>query len=514
MVLCVVFGCSKRSGRDKDVSFFRIPKVIYNKGDRTQQLSRRRRDGYLAAISRLGLTEKILKNDRVCSKHFVSGKPADLLEDTSPDWLPSLNLGHSKSRLLAKATERWERRKARQGVPVRQGVAERQEAAQTLFLSASIQADTVSCSSASKSLVINSMTNNPQEEQNETILTGDCVEPKNTEDVSTQTSTDLKIDSSIQTEDQNVQCCKQNPISNFFSENALQKDELVQFYTGLPNLKVLKAVFTLIVPVISADFNSKLGQFQEFIIVLMKLRLNCQVQDLAYRSGVAVSTVSRIFLKWITAMYHRLKPLILWPDRDALTKTVPTCFLDSFGKRVAVILDCFEVFLERPSNLYARACTWSSYKHHNTVKILLGITPQGTICYVSETWGGRVSDKFITEHCGILNKLTPGDVVLADRGFDISDSVGLMQATLHIPAFTKGKGQLSALEVHETRKIANVRIHVERVIGTVRQKYSILQSTLPIQYVNKRKGNCPTIDMIVHVCCALCNVCESVVPFD
>ena len=135
------------------------------------------------------------------------------------------------------------------------------------------------------------MTNNPQEEQNETILTGDCFEPKNTEDVSTQTSTDLKIDSSTQTEDQNVQCCKQNPISNFFSENALQKDELVQFYTGLPNLKVLKAVFTLIVPVISADFNSKLGQFQEFIIVLMKLRLNCQVQDLAYQSGVVVSTV-------------------------------------------------------------------------------------------------------------------------------------------------------------------------------------------------------------------------------
>ena len=98
---------------------------------------------------------------------------------------------------------------------------------------------------------------------------------------------------------------------------------------------------------------------------------------------------------------------------------------------------------------------------------------------------------------------------MADRGFDISDSVGLMQATLHIPAFTKGKGQLSALEVHETRKIANLRIHVERVIETVRQKYSILQSTVPI-----KKRNCPTIDMIVHVCCALCNVCESVVPFD
>jgi len=58
-------------------------------------------------------------------------------------------------------------------------------------------------------------------------------------------------------------------------------------------------------------------------------------------------------------------------------------------------------------------------------------------------------------------------VILADRGFDISESVGAMQATLHIPAFTRGKSQLSALEVEETRKIANVRIHVEKMIDVV-----------------------------------------------
>ena len=145
----------------------------------------------------------------------------------------------------------------------------------------------------------------------------------------------------------------------------------------------------------------------------------------------------------------RLCHLILWPDCDALMKTMPACFQASFGKTVAIIIDCFEVFLERPSNLHARACTWSSYKHHNTVKVLLGITPLGVISYVSEAWGGRVSDKYIIEHCGMLNHLIHGDVVLADRGFDIFDSIGTMHAQLHIPAFTKGKTQLSALEVHE-----------------------------------------------------------------
>ena len=49
------------------------------------------------------------------------------------------------------------------------------------------------------------------------------------------------------------------------------------------------------------------------------------------------------------------------------------CFQYAFGKKVTVVIDCFEVFIERPSNLLARAQTFSSYKHHNTVKVLIGI---------------------------------------------------------------------------------------------------------------------------------------------
>lgn len=63
--------------------------------------------------------------------------------------------------------------------------------------------------------------------------------------------------------------------------------------------------------------------------------------------------------------------------------------------------------MEQPSNLHARACTWSTYKHHNTVKVMLGIPPQGVISFVSETWDGCVSDKCITENSGILDKLLP-----------------------------------------------------------------------------------------------------------
>ena len=214
-------------------------------------------------------------------------------------------------------------------------------------------------------------------------------------------------------------------------------------------------------------------------------------------------------------MDTQLQPLIIWPDRDVLQKTMPACFQESFGKKVVVIIDCFEIFVDQPSNLSARASTWSNYKHKNTAKVLLGITPQGVISFVSESWGGCASDKYITEHCGILSKLLPGDVVLADRGFDIAEAVGMMQAQLHFPAFTKGKQQLSALEVENTRTIVNVRIHVERVIGSVRQRYTILQGTVPIDFLISREGEeIPLIDRMIRVCCALNNLCDSVIPFD
>ncbi len=72
---------------------------------------------------------------------------------------------------------------------------------------------------------------------------------------------------------------------------------------------------------------------------------------------------------------------------------------------------------------------------------------------------------------------------------------------------------MSRIEVEQTRQIANVRIHVERVIGNMRQKYSILSSTQPIDFVNSN-DQVTALDKIVCVTSALINMCDSVVPFD
>ena len=76
------------------------------------------------------------------------------------------------------------------------------------------------------------------------------------------------------------------------------------------------------------------------------------------------------------------------------------------------------------------------------------------MCFISDGWGGRVSDKHLTENSNLLSHLTPGDTILADRGFDIKESIGLYCATVAIPNFTRGKKQLIGIEVEQSRHIA------------------------------------------------------------
>ena len=89
----------------------------------------------------------------------------------------------------------------------------------------------------------------------------------------------------------------------------------------------------------------------------------------------------------------------------------------------------------------------------------------------------------------------------------------MAMAEIKIPPFTKGKKQLDKVDIDSSRELSLVRIHVERIIGVLKQKYTILQNILPISLITDNKdNNMSTIDKIVKVCCACVNLCPSVVP--
>jgi len=299
------------------------------------------------------------------------------------------------------------------------------------------------------------------------------------------------------------------------NEKTLQNnDKKVNVLTGLQTFSLLMALFNVVAPYLKPK--SSLTLFQQYMLTLMKLRMNFSFEFLAYYFGVDPTTVSRIFKRCIDVMYSRLVPsLVIWPDRESLRKSLPYAFRNSTFEKTVCIIDCFEIFIEKPRNLLASAQCYSTYKSHHTMKYLIAICPQGSISFISNGWGGRTSDKFITEHSNFLTHLLPGDLVLADRGFNVRESIRTHQAELKIPAFTRGKKQLDPVDLESTRCLASLRIHIERVIGVLRQKYTTLQSIIPIVFTDiDRENDVTYLDKgMVKVCCALTNVSESVVPF-
>lgn len=139
--------------------------------------------------------------------------------------------------------------------------------------------------------------------------------------------------------------------------------------------------------------------------------------------------------------------------------------------------------------------TFSTYKNHNTYKALVGISPSGAITFVSQLF---LSDKQLTRKSGLLDLLEHGDSIMADQGFNIQDDVTLLGVLVNIPPFlTKGKSQFDASELVETRRIASLRIHVERAMERIKN-YHILDKTIPSSLTN-------VAEEIFTVCAILSN---------
>ena len=143
-------------------------------------------------------------------------------------------------------------------------------------------------------------------------------------------------------------------------EDVLKNDDKkVKYYTGLPSYALLKVAFDFVcenIPKAIPISSCKLSPFKQFIMTLMKLRHNFGDTDLAYHFNVDKSTVSRYFSKWLELLYVKLSFMILWPDRDDLLKTMPLEFRRHF-RQCVIIIDCFEIFIERPTALLPRAQT-------------------------------------------------------------------------------------------------------------------------------------------------------------
>jgi len=304
-------------------------------------------------------------------------------------------------------------------------------------------------------------------------------------------------------------CFLQKEIENLKKENLFLKnhpfgyhslesdDKLFEFYCG-----VSKSMFDIIVDLCSkVNFSyyyswnvAKFCLKDQILMTFIKLRLNLAYPDLAFRFKTSESTIGNIILTLISVLHEILYVNLMntVPSQNKNQNCLPQCFNNFQNCRIT--LDCTEISCDIPKSLLDQKLTYSSYKHKNTLKGLIGVALNGVITYASKLYPGSTSDKKIVGHCGVLNILHPGDLVLADKGFLISDLMP-PETFLNIPPFLMSP-QFTPSEVLKTKSIARARIHVERVMVRLK-KFKILTHIPKALYTKS--------SLVFQLCAALVN---------
>ena len=310
MVICAVLKCGNRSGRNKDKRFFRLPSVITHQGEKALELSGRRQLEWLARIKRKNIRPEQYSNTRVCSDHFASGSPSALFDENNPDWAPSLNLGYDSESMdyIEAKSGRYERAVGRS----------RKRAIDELELEVDPEIPEADDETADEGNSISTQTDLSMKDLDEDRA-------KKQDDIS-HLQTQLEV---IREENkklhQTAKKLKQELEDYLLNEASFKDDdEKVLYYTGLSTWELLEKLFIYVKPYLKQ--HSSLSPFQQLLVTLMRLRLNLCRQDLGYRFKVHASTISRTFEFVIGLLYAKLKPLIIWPTRDALKKTMPMVF--------------------------------------------------------------------------------------------------------------------------------------------------------------------------------------------
>lgn len=230
---------------------------------------------------------------------------------------------------------------------------------------------------------------------------------------------------------------------------------------------------------------------EQLLITLFKCRHNLDFLMISNIFRINRQTISLIFKFNIKQLFIILKKIDFWNSS-----------FSSAGLYRAII-DCTEIPIARAANPVFHQHTFSNYKNRPTAKILIACDEKGAVIFVSDAFGGSISDREIIIKSNIVERFKNGDVVLADRGFEISDLLENKGVVLNIPPFLRGKEYFSEEEVMKTRVIANRRIIIGRVIGRAKVN-NILTDVMDLDLWN-------LCNEIVFICFNLVNFYDPII---
>ena len=228
----------------------------------------------------------------------------------------------------------------------------------------------------------------------------------------------------------------------------------------------------------------------QVFMALMKVHQNYTHLHLTQLFSCSTATVANV----VKTLIHPLLFSTMMAAVPSLQKNrerMPASFLPS-ASNCRIVIDCTDIKVAAPKEMDKAKMVCSAYRGMHSFKVLIGVAPNGVKTYCCSLFPGSVSDKAITMQSGLLEHLETGDMVMADKGFLISDIVP-EGVSVKYPSVSKQWKMV----VRATREVARNRIHVERANAWIKD-FRILQM-IPSRLRS-------STNVLVQLCCVLVNL--------
>ncbi|XP_049275827.1 uncharacterized protein LOC119372547 isoform X2 [Rhipicephalus sanguineus] len=485
---CCVYKCHNQEGFDSSVSFYTFPSRPYEK---------ERRQRWIQAVRRAGPDGESWQpnsNTRICSRHFSGNARSNIMQH--PAYVPTIFPSAYRRTVPCDPSAPTERFQRWQKRPRDQTKSPSEEKVK----------DTTSSTGASHQLQLC-----PD-------LTDESISLELVESTDDQQGELLHATMEEEMHEDAATSCSSTSAERLPSllHHAVGPSARVCFFGGFDTVSLTPGAVRDLCGVCDNVFAMLLGLLPEvrdkttdvslpnkLLIFLFKMKHGLPFSAIAVLFGIHETTVSRIFHAVLGTLATATRKWIYKPQMHVIKDTRPECFKLNYPE-CTVIVDCTEVRTETPSEVRQQHVLFSTYKNGFTLKFLVAIAPSGFIVFKSKSYGGRCSDTQIVLESGFLDIICQNDVILADKGFPgiLAGVVG-KSAVLIMPPFSTGSQPFTPQELKQTYNVAQVRVHVERVIQRIKI-HGILVNRVPISLI-------PAMSDIFHMCCVLANLQSSII---
>lgn len=198
----------------------------------------------------------------------------------------------------------------------------------------------------------------------------------------------------------------------------------------------------------------------------------------------------------LALLHHILLHTVASAASHSIPRDSPDRFADFLPDgcfpNVDHVADTTLISIEQPQHHVFHSATYSNYMPGHKGKVLIDISPNGNVRFVSKVYGGQASDFDVAQASGFFDTIQRGESVMFDKGGEaLRPELEKIGATLITPSFVVN-GALSALESDHSRRVARARVIIENVNERVK-RFRILTHRIPSKLF-------PKIDIIVAVC--------------